>query len=107
MHGGVAFDAQQREPRDASRNQSGRIAVPAWGDVALKKRRLTITGDDYGLRGESSEPADGSYTDEWGVTYKPGPETIDHPVGGPIKTLTDAQPERHLSVPNSFVTSEF
>jgi uroporphyrinogen decarboxylase len=35
------------------------------------------------------EYADGSYVDEWGVTYKPTPEEIDHPIRGPVRTLDD------------------
>jgi len=34
---------------------------------------------------------DGSYEDVWGVTYKPGPELMDHPVQGPIRTMADAR----------------
>lgn len=34
---------------------------------------------------------DGSYVDEWGVTYRPGPELVDHPVRGPIQSLKDAR----------------
>jgi uroporphyrinogen decarboxylase len=32
---------------------------------------------------------DGSYVDEWGVTFRPGPETDDHPIKAPIQTLED------------------
>jgi len=35
------------------------------------------------------ENADGSYVDEWGVTYRPTPEEIDHPIRGPIRTIDD------------------
>lgn len=35
--------------------------------------------------------SDGTYVDEWGVTYATGPEHVDHPVRGPIKTLADAR----------------
>jgi uroporphyrinogen decarboxylase len=36
-----------------------------------------------------SENRDGTYIDEWGVLYKPGPEVIDHPISGPIRTKDD------------------
>jgi uroporphyrinogen decarboxylase len=32
---------------------------------------------------------DGSYLDEWGVLYGAGPETVDHPLRGPIQTKDD------------------
>jgi len=32
---------------------------------------------------------DGSYLDEWGVLYKPGPEIQDHPFKGPIASEAD------------------
>jgi uroporphyrinogen decarboxylase len=35
--------------------------------------------------------ADGTYEDEWGVTYKPGAEAVAHPLRGPIKSLADAR----------------
>jgi uroporphyrinogen decarboxylase len=35
------------------------------------------------------EFADGSYVDEWGVTFKPSPEMIDHPLRGPIQSKDD------------------
>jgi uroporphyrinogen decarboxylase len=35
------------------------------------------------------ENADGSYVDEWGITYRPTPEEIDHPIRGPIRTMDD------------------
>jgi len=34
---------------------------------------------------------DGTYTDEWGVVYKGGPELQDHPIQGPINTETDLE----------------
>ncbi len=37
------------------------------------------------------ENSDGSYVDEWGVTYRPGPEAIAHPIAGPIATIDDAR----------------
>ncbi len=35
------------------------------------------------------DQGDGSYVDEWGVTYRPGPEIQDHPVAGPIHSPAD------------------
>jgi len=35
------------------------------------------------------EFSDGSYVDEWGVTFKPSPEEIDHPFKGPIQSKED------------------
>jgi uroporphyrinogen decarboxylase len=47
-----------------------------------------------------SENADGSYVDEWGVLYKPGPEVINHPIKGPIQTEDDLKnyvpPDPHV-----------
>ncbi|MBU0769566.1 MAG: hypothetical protein KJ687_10790 [Proteobacteria bacterium] len=34
-----------------------------------------------------SEYNDGTYTDEWGVTYQPGSEVVSHPVRCPIHTI--------------------
>jgi uroporphyrinogen decarboxylase len=36
-----------------------------------------------------SEYPDGTYIDEWGVTYKSGPEVVSHPIRGPIQTIDD------------------
>ena len=38
-----------------------------------------------------SENPDGTFIDEWGVTYKHGPEVLAHPLRGPIMTLEDAK----------------
>jgi uroporphyrinogen decarboxylase len=40
------------------------------------------------------EKQDGSYIDEWGVLYKPGPEIQDHPVKGPI--ISEADLEKYV-----------
>jgi uroporphyrinogen decarboxylase len=34
---------------------------------------------------------DGTFIDEWGVTYRPGAESLAHPVKGPIFTIEDAE----------------
>ena len=36
-----------------------------------------------------SENSDGAFIDEWGVTYKGGPEVVAHPIKGPIETMED------------------
>jgi uroporphyrinogen decarboxylase len=67
-------------------------AVPGCRDVADCMDRLDM--DAVGC-GASFPPVchgdDGTYVDEWGVTYKPGPEAVAHPVAGPIKTWADAK----------------
>ena len=37
------------------------------------------------------ERDDGTYIDEWGVRYLPGPEAVAHPLEGPIATMDDAR----------------
>ena len=36
---------------------------------------------------------DGAYTDEWGCTYRPSQDQVDHPIRGPIATQSDL--DRH------------
>ncbi len=38
---------------------------------------------------KAAQNPDGTYLDEWGVLYKPGPELQDHPVKGPIRSEAD------------------
>ena len=38
---------------------------------------------------KAGQDADGTYLDEWGVTYKAGPELQDHPIRGPISSEED------------------
>jgi len=40
------------------------------------------------------EYPDGTYLDEWGVLYKPGPELQDHPIKGPISSEADLREYR-------------
>lgn len=35
--------------------------------------------------------SDGTYVDEWGVTYKMGPEVVSHPIKGPVQTMDDLE----------------
>jgi uroporphyrinogen decarboxylase len=68
-----------------------RAAVPGCLDVADAMDRLGMDGVGCGARFETvSQNQDGSYTDEWGVAYLPGPEAVAHPLRGPIATLEDA-----------------
>ena len=69
-----------------------RLAVPDCRDVADCMDRLDLDGVSCGAYFQKvRENADGSYVDEWGVTYKPGPEAVAHPIRGPIQTLADAR----------------
>ncbi len=40
---------------------------------------------------KTEQHADGTYTDEWGVLYKPASEAVDHPVRGPITSMKDLE----------------
>ncbi len=69
-----------------------RAAVPGCRDVADCMDRLDMDGVGCGAFFEKVRTdADGSYTDEWGVSYKTGPEAVAHPLRGPIETLDDAR----------------
>lgn len=69
-----------------------RAAVPGCRDVADCMDRLDMDGVGCGAKFEVvSRNADGSYTDEWGVSYLPSPEAVAHPMHGPIVTLEDAR----------------
>ncbi|MCF7687069.1 MAG: hypothetical protein K9M98_03435 [Cephaloticoccus sp.] len=69
-----------------------RVAVPGCRDVADCMDQLDMDsvgcGASFAVVGR--EP-DGTYTDEWGVRYLPGPEAVAHPIHGPIMTLEDAR----------------
>lgn len=68
-----------------------RAAVAGCADVADCMDRLDMDGVGCGARFEVvSRNADGTYVDEWGVTYKQSPEAVAHPHRGPIVTLEDA-----------------
>jgi len=69
-----------------------RGAVPVCRDVADCMDRLDMDGVGCGARFEKvSENPDGSYVDEWGVTYVANTEVVAHPIRGPISTLADAK----------------
>lgn len=69
-----------------------RAAVPGCRDVADCMDRLDMDNVGCGALFEKvGWNPDGSYTDEWGVSYLPGPEAVAHPLRGPIATLADAR----------------
>jgi len=69
-----------------------RAALPECTDVADCMDRLDMDGVGCGAWfRKASEHSDGSYEDEWGVSYKPGREAVAHPIRGPIRTLQDAR----------------
>ena len=69
-----------------------RKAVPGCADVADALDRLAMDGVGCGAHFRRvQDHADGSYTDEWGVRYMPGPEVVAHPLDGPIRTMQDAE----------------
>ncbi|MHB8903327.1 MAG: uroporphyrinogen decarboxylase family protein [Thermoguttaceae bacterium] len=69
-----------------------RAAVPGCLDVADCMDRLDMDGVGCGAAfARVSENADGSYVDEWGVTYRTNTEAVAHPLRGPIRTLADAR----------------
>ena len=68
-----------------------RAAAPGCRDVADCMDRLDMDGVGCGALFEQVQTfEDGSYTDAWGVLYRPGPEAVAHPLRGPIETLEDA-----------------
>jgi uroporphyrinogen decarboxylase len=68
-----------------------REAVPGCLDVADCMDRLDMDGVGCGaFFARVRENPDGSYVDEWGVSYLPGREAVAHPLRGPIETLEDA-----------------
>ena len=65
-------------------------AVPESSDVADCMDRLDMDAVSCGVAFSPVEHReDGSWTDEWGVLYKPGAEVLAHPVKGPINSMTD------------------
>ena len=67
-------------------------AVPGCRDVADCMDRLGMDGVGCGaFFGKVRDNADGSFVDEWGVTYVSNTEAVAHPMAGPVKTLTDAK----------------
>jgi uroporphyrinogen decarboxylase len=72
-----------------------RVAKAMWpdcDDVADCMDRLDLDGVGCTPCYKTvSHNSDGSYVDEWGVTYFPSGEAAAHPVRGPIATLDDAR----------------
>jgi uroporphyrinogen decarboxylase len=69
-----------------------RVAVPGCRDPADCMDRLDMDGVGCGAHFATvSTSADGSYIDEWGVTYKANTEAVAHPIRGPIRSLADAR----------------
>ena len=67
-------------------------AVSGCRDAADCMDRLDMDAVACGARFRRvRENPDGSYQDEWGVTYKPNAEVVAHPIRGPIRTLADAK----------------
>ncbi len=63
---------------------------PEAADMADAMDRLGFDGVGCGAHFDRIEIAENLYQDEWGVTYKPGSEAVDHPVKGPIGSLEQA-----------------
>jgi uroporphyrinogen decarboxylase len=69
-----------------------RAIFPDCRDVADCLDRLDTDAVSGGPFYRASAPAaDGTFSDEWGVTYKAGLEALPHPVRGPIRTYADAK----------------
>ena len=67
-------------------------AVPGCRDVADCLDRLDFDGVGCGAAFEvTNRNKDGTYNDEWGVSYMPNTEAVAHPIKGPIETLEHAQ----------------
>ncbi len=66
--------------------------APGCTDTSDCLNRLGMDGVGCSANfARTSANADGTFVDEWGVTYGPGPETLAHPIRGPIATLDDAR----------------
>ena len=69
-----------------------KAAVPGCRDAADCMDRLGMDGVACGAFFQKTrENPDGTFVDEWGVTYRSNLEAVHHPVAGPIKTLEDAK----------------
>lgn len=67
-----------------------RAAVPGCTDTSDCKDKLGMDSVGCGVVFERTcENDDGTYTDEWGVTYIENAEVVAHPVRGPIETMAD------------------
>ena len=79
-----------------------RAAAPGCRDAADCMDRVGMAAVGCGARFERvRENSDGSYVDEWGVTYKPGPEVLSHPIRGPLASLADARTTNSRGFPRS------
>ena len=69
-----------------------RAAMPDASDCAdfMDRARYDCVGCGATFN-RVEERADGTYIDEWGVGYMPGPEAVAHPLKGPIATIDDAR----------------
>ncbi|MBT3375157.1 MAG: hypothetical protein HN742_37180 [Lentisphaerae bacterium] len=69
-----------------------RAAMPDARDCADFMDRAGYDGVGCGATFERVEECpNGTYIDEWGVRYLPGPEAVAHPLEGPVNTLNDAR----------------
>jgi uroporphyrinogen decarboxylase len=69
-----------------------RAAMPDALDCADFMDRAGYDGVGCGATfNRVDERDDGTYVDEWGVRYLPGPEAVAHPLEGPIATIEDAR----------------
>lgn len=67
-----------------------RAAVPGCIDTSDCKDKLGMDSVGCGVVFERvRENEDGTYVDEWGVTYRQNTEVVAHPVHGPIETMAD------------------
>ncbi|MBN1345933.1 MAG: hypothetical protein JXQ73_24800 [Phycisphaerae bacterium] len=67
-----------------------RAAAPGSIDASDCKDRLGMDSVGCGASFvRLTDNADGTYTDEWGVTYRENLEVVAHPVRGPIETMAD------------------
>ena len=65
-------------------------AVAGCADPQDCMDRLGMDSVGCGVRYDPiDEHPDGTWVDEWGVTYKKGPEVLSHPIAGPIETMAD------------------
>jgi len=98
------MNSYQRAMTAVERKEPDRVPIVEWAISRKVIKALSPAAKDQtdieemlDLDGVSAvaqydkvcENADGSYIDEWGVTYKPTAEEIDHPIRGPIRTMDD------------------
>ena len=71
-----------------------RAIMPDMADIYDFMDRSGLDAVGCGALFRKEDQADGTYVDEWGVTYKPSAEAVAHPLNGPIKTMADARDYR-------------